>query len=191
MLQDYFQQQTHTCARSNIPGFIAEGNKQAGALTCPIFTSPEKKFEGADGSTEALWFPQLLQPQTIKDNRDGQGDIGSHQKDSKPPANRQRRYQAHHQKSGLPTWGKIRPYVPRDTSLFLRILFMTGLWDSNRLIHSAEGIAFTFSSGFKSFPIYIGHNICIPFKSNIGLHSTIYQNYQSCRSLFNLFSRYF
>lgn len=29
---------THTCAQPNLHGFIAEGNKKANALTCPVFT---------------------------------------------------------------------------------------------------------------------------------------------------------
>lgn len=29
---------THACAQPNLHGFIAEGNKKANALTCPVFT---------------------------------------------------------------------------------------------------------------------------------------------------------
>lgn len=32
---------THTCTHSNLPRFIAEGNKQTNALACPTFTSPD------------------------------------------------------------------------------------------------------------------------------------------------------
>lgn len=50
---------------------------------------------------------------------------------------------------------------------------MNGLWDCKRLFHSSgERIVFSFSLGFKSLPIYIGHhNIYIPMKG-MGLHST-------------------
>lgn len=48
-------------------------------------------------------------------------------------------------------------------------LFLTGSWDSNRVIHSfEEGIEFNCPLGFELLPICIGHNnICIPMKEQI------------------------
>lgn len=44
-------------AHSNFLSFIAKGNKQAGALICPISTSPD-----ADGSTETCIHSSLASP---------------------------------------------------------------------------------------------------------------------------------
>lgn len=66
---------------------------------CPTCTFKRKvgkeyAYDIADGSTEILWIIYwLLQSWAIKDNGRGWGDSESHQTDSKPPAQGQRRCQ--------------------------------------------------------------------------------------------------
>ena len=128
-------------------------NKQADTLTCPIFTLPEESWAGVGVhlslQMEPLKLHEFLFSSSSPEPSDTcgvWGESGSHQKDSKPPANGQREMWLYHQKSSLPTWAPMMApgeKVPRP-------------WVVTVTPPSGERTSFPLES--ESLPDCIGHH---------------------------------